>query len=56
MTIFFAGTHFLSGIYLNTWKYNVCSIKLETKVVRLYRIRVQTISLLFIGKYDVHDF
>ena len=26
-----------SGINLKTWKYNVCSIKLETKVIRLYK-------------------
>ena len=31
------------GIHLNTWKYNVCSIKLETKVMRLHRIWVEKI-------------
>ena len=38
----------LSGIHLNTWKYNVCSIKLEAKVLRLHRIQVWNIS--FFGK------
>ena len=27
-----------SDIHLNTWKYNVCSIKLETRVMSLHRI------------------
>ena len=30
----------LSAMRLNTWKYNVCSIKLETKVLHLDRIWV----------------
>ena len=34
-------------IHLNTWKYNVCSIKLEMKVMRLHRIWVEKISLVF---------
>ena len=29
-----------TGIHLNTWKYNVCGIKLEAKVMRLHKIRV----------------
>ena len=39
------------GIHLNTWKYNVCSIKLETKVMGLLKIRVEKISLFF-SKYS----
>ena len=30
----------LSGIHLNIWKYNVCGIKLEMKVLHLHKIRV----------------
>ena len=44
------------GIHLNTWKYNVCSIKLETKVMRLQKILVKKISPFLLNKYAVHDF
>ena len=30
--------YFLSHIHLNTWKCNVCSINLKTKVLSLHRI------------------
>ena len=29
-----------AGIHLNTWKYNVCGIKLETKVMCFHKIQV----------------
>ena len=34
-----------SSITLDTCKYNVCGIKLETKVMCLHKIRVEKISL-----------
>ena len=37
------------GIDLNTWKYNVWGIKLETKVMRLHKIQVEKISSLQIS-------
>ena len=43
-------------IQLNTWKYNVCSIKLEWKVMRLHKIQVEKISSLLLNKYAVHNF
>ena len=36
-----------SCIYLNTWKYNVCSIKRDRKVMHLHIIWVKKSSLLF---------
>ena len=36
----------------NKWKYNACSIKLGTTMMRLRR----KISLFFINKYAVYDF
>ena len=44
------------GIYLNTWKCNVCGIKLETKVMRLHKIHVEKTSSFLLNKYAVHDF
>ena len=46
------------GIHPNTWKYNVCSIKHETNMMRLHKIRVNKIALFFfyINKYAVYDF
>ena len=38
--IFLQKAKVLSGIHLNNWKYNVCSIKLEMKVLHLHKIRV----------------
>ena len=46
----------LSVIHLNIWKYNVCCIKLETKVLHLNKIRVMNISLFLVNKYVVHNF
>ena len=34
-------------IQLNSWKYNVCGIKLELIVLRLHIIRVEKISFFF---------
>ena len=47
---------FSSSIHLNTCKYYVCSIKLETKVMRLYKIRVEKISLFHPRKCAVNYF
>ena len=46
----------LSSIHLNTCKYYVCGIKLETKVMCLHKIRVEKISLFHIKKGAVNDF
>ena len=46
----------MSSIHLNTCKYYVCGIKLETKVMYLHKIRVEKISLLHIKKSAVNDF
>ena len=46
----------LSSIHLNTCKYYVCGIKLETKVMCLHKIRVEKISLFHIKKCAVNDF
>ena len=43
-------------IRLKTWKYNVCGIKLEMKVMCLHKIHVELISSFFLNKYVVHDF
>ena len=47
----------LSGIRLNTstLKYNVCSIKLEMKVLLLREIRFKNISIFSVNKYVVHN-
>ena len=37
-----------SDIQLNICQYNDCSIKLETKVLRLHKIRVLNISLFWL--------
>ena len=37
-------------------KYNVCGIKLETKVMCLHKIRVQKISLFHLKKCAVNNF
>ena len=42
--------------HLNTCKYNVCGLKLETKVMRSHEIQVEKISLFFLNMYAVHDF
>ena len=44
-----------SSIHLNTCKYYVCGIKLETKVIRLHKIRVE-ISLFHLKKCVVNYF
>ena len=52
----FTEIQIFASIHLNTWKYNVCSIQLETKVVRLHTIQVLKISVFLVNKYAVHDF
>ena len=42
--------------YLNTCKYRVCGIKLERKVMRLHKIRVEKISLFHLKKCAVNYF
>ena len=57
MTIFFSQKVKVSpGIHLDTWKYNVCSIKLKTKLISLRKIEVEKISSFLLNKYAVHDF
>ena len=46
----------LPGIHLNTRKYRVCGIKLETKVISLHKIEVLKISSFPPNKYAVHNF
>ena len=46
----------LSSIYLNTCKYYVCGIKLEAKVMRMHKIRVEKISLFHLKKCAVNYF
>ena len=41
---------------LNTCKYNVYGIKLETKVMYLHKIRVEKISLFHLKKSAVNNF
>ena len=45
-----------SSYRLNTCKYYVCGIKLETKVMRLHIIRVGKISLFLLKKCAVNFF
>ena len=45
-----------SSIYLDTCKYYVCGIKLEMKVMRLYKIRTEKISLFHLKKCAANDF
>ena len=45
----------LPGTRLNTWTYNVCVIKLETKVIILHKIEVLKISSFPLNKYAVHN-
>ena len=45
-----------SSIHLNTCKYYVCGIKLETKVMRLHKILVEKISLFHLKKCAVNYF
>ena len=45
-----------STIHLNTCKYYVCGIKLETKVMRLHKIWVEKISLFNLMKCAVNFF
>ena len=46
----------LSSIHLNTCKYYVCVTKLEKKVMRLHKIRVEKISLFHLKKCAVNNF
>ena len=46
----------LSSIHLNTCKYYICGIKLETKVMSLHKFRVEKISVFHIKKRAVNDF
>ena len=45
-----------SSIHLNTCKYYVCCIKIETKVMSLHKIRVEKITLFHLKKCAVNDF
>ena len=45
-----------TSIHLNTCKYYVCGIKLETKVMRLPNIRVEKISSFHLKKCAVNYF
>ena len=45
-----------SSIHLNTCKYYVCGIKLETKVISLHKIRIEKIPLFHLKKCAVNDF
>ena len=53
---YFTDSQSFSSIHLNTCKYYVCGIKLETKVMRLYKIRVEKISLFHLQKCAVNYF
>ena len=53
---YFTEVKVLSSIHLNTCKYYVCGIKLETKVMSLHKIRVEKISVFHIKKSAVNDF
>ena len=57
MTKFFSQKVKVSlSIHLNTCKYYVCDIKLETKVMRLHKIRVRKISLFHLKMCAVNYF
>ena len=45
-----------SSIPFNTCKYNVCGIKLKTKVMCLHKILVEKISLFYLKKCAVNHF
>ena len=53
---FFEESQSSSSIHLNTCKYYVCGIKLEKKVMRLHKIRVEKISLFHLKKCAVNCF
>ena len=53
---YFTESQVWSSIHLNTCKYYVCGIKLETKVMYLHKIRVEKILLFHIKKSAVNDF
>ena len=46
----------LPGTHLNTQKYSVCGIKLDTKMISLHTIEVLKISSFPQNKYAVHNF
>ena len=52
---FFIESQGLPGTRLNTWKYSICGIKLETKVISLHKIEVLKISSFPLNKYAVHN-
>ena len=57
MTISLQKAKVLSGMFSSkTWKYNVCSINLEAKVLPLYAIRVQSVLLFLVNKYAAQNF
>ena len=57
VTIFFSQKVKVSlSIHLNTYYYNVCGIKLETKVLRLHKIWVEKIALFRLKKCAVNYF
>ena len=53
---YFTESQNFSSIHLNTCKYYVCGIKLETKVMRLHKIPVEKITLFHLKKCAVNDF
>ena len=53
---YFTESQVSSSIHLNTCKYYVCGIKLETKVMRLHKIRVEKIPLFHLKKCAVNYF
>ena len=53
---YFTESQSLSSIHLNTCKYYVCRIKLETKVMRLHKVWVEKISLFHLKKCAVNYF
>ena len=53
---YFTESQVSSSIHLNTCKFYVCGIKLETKVMRLHKSRVEKISLFHLKKCAVNYF
>ena len=45
-----------SSIHLNTCKYYVFDIKLETEVMLLHKIRIEKISLFHLKKCAINDY
>ena len=54
--LFHRKSKFSSSIHLNSCKYYVCGRKLETKVMRLHKIRIEKISLFHLKRCAVNYF